>query len=740
MASVYCYVSRFSRGAAIDSLVLVDGREARVWTPPAQAASAADARATDADSGASSGSTLADEEHSAKVIKQGAAWIAGQLGSGKGQSKGDGPDLILCLDVDGGRCAWLTSAGGSQSAVLAAVDEAMSGPIEEGITGTVGGSVWAPTEGEPTTDLSVQGLTATLEAPARAFSFGKHASAAATERQRVAVLAMPDLAARLLVDELDSLGCGPTAVTSVWHAMAAAWDPQRADELQRGILAKAAPSPTDSVPSGSVTAVVLVDPGSEDGAQPARLVWSWTRGGALLAAGGQRVNRTSALAAASAATTDGDESLAPLPPPEPDTLELSRADLGRTVSEWLAWSLQLGAAPAQVICIGPKSISCAGFDGEAGLGQLAQTLARNWPGAAATAGIESDPVIASLMRLAAATGDTLGGENAQSALVMLSSRPGRLSRRSYAWMAAAVVLSGVGVGIIGFKLQGSASAAEERIAGLARTREELITSIKDMVPRALNPAVEQVPELQSKLNALLRAKQVVVPERPILTAFARLLTAAGTVPDAKLKGRASVGSNSVRATFAAASDKADALPNILKALRAQPAEGVPIVWEGVPKPAGADGERLYDIRGAWEDPKTTTPPLASVAPSGGTKPPAPPAPKAGPATNLKPGTTPADPAANPRANAPANPPRPGTPAPRAVPLNVPGANGANGTKVPTAIPGSVPAAKLAEAKAPGPNNFNPANLPPNPNPLAPQPDKPTAKPRDGGQSPAGGGK
>jgi hypothetical protein len=259
--------------------------------------------------------------------------------------------------------------------------------------------------------------------------------------QKLAFLSVPDVSARLFVDALDDKGVFVDRAISLWHAMAMAWDPAgpAAAGGARGgeVVASSAPA----------TAVVLVDPAG-------RLVWAWSRSGELLAAGSIRLvqERTEAAGA----------------------VVVGAPEIGRLATDWLGWSLQLGVAPARVVCVGPRTSE------EGGLSQqdLGMTLGRLWPGATVDLAVHEDPIGATLHRLATMEEDpAIPTGDGRTALIDLSRRPGRAHRAVFRWASLAVLAGAaalLGVAWKGFSA--AATANEEQ----RKKHDETIKAVTDV--------------------------------------------------------------------------------------------------------------------------------------------------------------------------------------------------------------------------------------------------------------------
>jgi hypothetical protein len=620
-------------------LTLVDGRESRVWhapragTPPAEGGGG--------ESG-EPGSGQGDPGPDAltEATRSAAAWIADQVGKGE-----SAPALTLCLDHDGARCSWLTAAGADDRSVAAAVAIAAEGSSvdDDPSAGPGFGAVWAPEHGEAGSDMSVQALA--VAAPRRAKGEPKSGggSDGAAARRRLAVLAVPDLAARLLIDELDKLGVRVEAVTSVWHCAAQAWDPARAEELTAGAMARAgrakeASEGLNGGPAGvlsagpeQVTAVVVIDPSG-------RLVWSWSRGGALIAAGGQRLRRVAdkppvadepGASGLAVSRADGAAEPARAAPAEAPAavVEVSRSDTGRVIGEWLAWSVQTGVAPTRVVCVGPANVVCAGLSddlpGAMGVGAVGSTLARDWPGAAGAGVVEDDPLGATLARLANAGPLSAGPPRATAdprvVLTALASRPGRAARGAYRWIAAALlVLAGL-IGVLAWRVDRAAAEATAGLEGLRAARAEKVRAVKDLVPRAADPAeLDPAGLLRSKVRDLLRRADAITPEKPILPTLVTILESIKAVPGAQFVGNVKLGVLEARFDVAVG-ENGDEGPRVLTELtnRTGKGPGSGVTWSGKPSTRGAAGQRIYEITGQWSKPERKAAAGADAGAAGG---------------------------------------------------------------------------------------------------------------------------
>lgn len=432
MSGPVCYLARADRG----------GRLARV-------------RLIRAGAGDESVHDLPAEGDDALAVRTGveaaARWIADELA----RAQGAGPRTLrlLVLDADGARCEWLSAPGVDEPVVAAAMAQA------EGLSATadgVGSASAAPTGGPwapPTTDeWTLQALGArAAPRPAR--------TDAGDAAQRLAVLSVPDVPARLLVDALDDMGVAVERALSLWHAAALAWDapaPASADGPE--VVAAVAP----------VVGIVLIDPAS------ARLLWCWSRGGELQAAGSMRV-----------------------PAGEDQLVRLAADDAARLATDWLAWSAQLGVAPARLVVLAPP-LGPGGDPTALSAPELGAALGRAWPGASIDLAQHEDPVGATLSRLARA--DAAPAEataDRRRSLVGLSGRPGRAHKALYRWAFVGLTAGALALAAVASQAYSAAGALR---AQAAQSRRELSERIVAAAPP--KSAIEQATAQDSPASYL----------------------------------------------------------------------------------------------------------------------------------------------------------------------------------------------------------------------------------------------
>lgn len=355
----------------------------------------------------------------------------------------------VCVDGAGMLCSWLTVPSASPAVVRAAYAQHGGFEIE--------------TSEEDVGDESVQALLPT----------GVNGTT-----RRVAAISVHDAAAGVFLDRLDDKGIAPSQIVSLWHAMASAWDPSaRQTPGGNRIVAQAAPT----------TAIVLVDP-------EGRVLWAWSRQGTLLAAGEIR--------SLTDVSMNGKERTSPLLTPQL---------AGRLVADWLAWSVQVGSAPARVICIMPEVPEREGTISHAEFGRR---LGEAWHGAAVDVAVHDDPIGATLERLAEDSPDTPECEPA-TALVGLSTRPARAHRGMY--YGAAVVLTALALMALGvsIKLWRAAGGVKARLPQVEAATREMLASVDTRLASDLDPLRALDSRITARRQELSAAAKFTKP-RPIL--------------------------------------------------------------------------------------------------------------------------------------------------------------------------------------------------------------------------------
>ncbi len=295
---------------------------------------------------------------------------------------------------------------------------------------------------------------------------------------RAAVLAVRDPAAGLFLDELDALGVRVHAVDSIWHLIAAAWDPstplrEHADE---GELIVASDAP--------LSAVCVLD-------AEGKLVWSWTRGGRLVAAGQIRV------------------------PARDGSVHLREGSLARLNADWLAWSSQLGEAPRRVVFIASRG---AGDDSELLSAQMIRDgLAKALPLATVDLALVEDALGETCRRVAGYRGEAISPPTDPSrSLVALANRPSRAHRGMHRWLAISLLALGVLAAAVAGTLLDQAS---EYRAGAMAFREELARvyqSSNTSEPASGMSAVTKLQEMVADAEQKRDEDDNITAPRPVL--------------------------------------------------------------------------------------------------------------------------------------------------------------------------------------------------------------------------------
>jgi len=652
------------------------------------------------------------------AIKACAQWIRKGLESVPGE-----PQLTLCLDMDGSRCSWYSAPSADEQLVSAAISAAqLAGENAE----SPGSLAWLGRH-EVGTDISVQPLA---EPTTRAKQKSRKRTGDTTP-QRVAVLASADLGIRLLLDELDLLSSTPARVVSLMHLLGEGWQDRKA------------------APDSECAATIIIDPRGQ-------LIWSWTgnasAGGVTLLCGGTIRLRTTLneISLGIAEGTDPaqtvlarrDETPADTTDVGRGVIEISRGDIGRLITEWLAWSTQLGLAPRRVSCVGPANVVCAGLDDDLphapGIAAMAQTIGRAWSGAIVSAKVDDDPILSTLRQSVIACNDLgIPGAKPKSpgvkaalraseaepvdgrlGLLELSRRPGRASRRVYAWNFVMLVGAAVLVASVGYKLQSAAGTLDEQRLARANATSELLLTVRDVAPGAATDP-DPAAILRRSLKDMEETQKKITSERPVLTELARVMRAIDTLTDRQLELKSlALGSNEA-GLFSLNMSEADTSTILSQRMAEQTATGPWMDWKGgQTRPTKlTDGQPQayqFTIAGVWVE----TPKPKSTSSAAGPK----------PTTTTQPPATPSAPAASAS-----------TPPPEPAGANSvkPPASGAPETPAPgTATPAPTPTPTPTPPPTPAPAPSTPPPAPAPETPDAPSPDAP-AKP-DPALGPTGG--
>ncbi len=368
-------------------------------------------------------------------VDTGARWLRDRLVS----SRAGASLSLLCLDVEGGVCSWLSAPAGSAAtgAMIGAIARGMGGAGEgEGESGG-GRRAASPVEyyaGDPYSS-SIQSL-----------EVGDGGGAAL---KRMPVLAVSDVPARLLLDALDRQNVSVEAAASLWHVMAHAWDPAAVPASGGDAVEAEAP----------VTGVLVVD------VEAGRLLWTWSSAGQLLVAGSVRLRRVAAESTELVEADGGMGAGAPL------VLTYGEQDVSRLTVEWLAWAAQVGRAPARLVCV---------LADRAQAGAFGHALGEAWKGASVDVVVQEDPVGATLSRAVDVLERTPAGggeDDPAMSLVELTSRPGRSHRRLYMWWSGAIAAAALLMGVVGWQMNSAAAESRDAAAEWRGRQEEAIRQV-----------------------------------------------------------------------------------------------------------------------------------------------------------------------------------------------------------------------------------------------------------------------
>ncbi len=638
MSHAVVYLRRTGGGAALSGATLVHARGQAEWSavlstprtrlgPSPTTENPANSAVGNAPEGPEV-RTLTEAQPLAAAATSLASWISKQLATVPGQ-----PELTVCLDLDGSRCGWLSAPGTDETLVAAAISSAQL----ESQTGEGNSALAWLGAGELGSDFSAQPL---------AGPSGKSAKAAAlAPAQRVVVLATPDLAARLVLDELDKLNITPARVVSLWHVITEVW--QSASPASRSAAA-AASSPTNPnvvgevASSAAVAASVVIDP-------EGRLAWTWSSDRGLVACGSMLLRRVvSTPQNAGVAASDSPGSLAvidePSTAPDPDApslVEITRSDVGRLITEWLAFATQTGVAPSRLVCIGPDNLVCAGLDDDlphaSAVSAVGQTLGRVWPNTAVVAQIDPAPIVSTLRRAVVQANDLgLPGQrladkskNAASRAVLvdvtdgraglpeLSRRPGRASRKVYAWNFVMLAVASGLIAALGYKLSSVAGDFKQREIAEKNNLQDLLLEVRDVAPKAKD-AFDPATSLRETIREMEQVRREIKPEKPVLAELTRVLNALSELNDTKAELNSLTLGSALAGSLAITVETADTGTVIGQALINQPSGTPWLEWsQGRTRSRIQDGKttREYSTAGLWkETPRPAQPPRPAVTP------------------------------------------------------------------------------------------------------------------------------
>lgn len=449
MTHAAVYLSTSDRGARLRQLrVLVGDRDER-WSAPEDTSSAPDA-------------PLPEHERDA------ARWLKARLAADR-RTK----DRVAALVVDGSGSmfAWSDIPPGVEPLT---VSESLmrAGSVPADVMGVESEPV-SPLVTAPEIDLP-EGLSIEpLADPSN--------QAGDQSVRRVALGAVPDLASRLLLDQLDALGIETTTVMSVWHAISLAWtSPTSSPDHSSDDAIIDAPSQSPTL------GAVVIDPESK------RLLWAWTQSHKAIACGSCKLAR------------DGSA---------PDWV------FARLCAEWIGWASQLGATPARVLVIQPPLSHTTSTASQASPPPStpvapAALLAKHWPQCTVDAVEMDDPLLATVSRAA----DRIEGDPSQAEseqLRTLTERPGRLERSSRRWTSIGMIVAALAMGIGAWRLSEAAGQAELAASQVRELWRDHVTVIDE---RALEPGVlDPILYLEDELAARQREVAPVARRRPVMT-------------------------------------------------------------------------------------------------------------------------------------------------------------------------------------------------------------------------------
>jgi len=454
-----------------------------------------------------------------------AGWISDQL-----RATRDTRTLsMLCLDVDGSTCCWLSSPS-EEPSILNVVARSSSALQSESDTarGSAAIDFYAPS----VQDSSIQALSradATGSTSAQRSSDQRKSKAAEKVRraaggptvasQRLAILAMTDVPARLLVDALDKASIPVESAASLWHAMALAWDP---GWTASGEANAAGADPLVSLAATEICATIVIDVGSNlsaphggtsglgggGGGVCPRLIWCWSRGGQLLVAGSMRLRTASAASSNISADAPAPESAISSAGPV-----IGEDEAGRLTAEWLGWAAQLSCSPRSVTCLMPS--------GDPGLvAAFGTTMAKLWPQSSFDAAMHADPVEATLFRAAdrlEQTPKAAGVASSGTSLISLASRHGRAHRNLYIWSSLTVAACAVVAGAVALQLRSLTAGAKAQTQSVMSQSAKLVTEyFPDARPGPGYSLLMATNDEVAKLRNLSEPPRRTEPRLPIL--------------------------------------------------------------------------------------------------------------------------------------------------------------------------------------------------------------------------------
>ena len=429
MSDRICYLERTDRGLALAGVRLVGGHSDDHWN-------------------ATTGGT---PEAVLETIDDAAVWIRQRLKSGGGASK---LLPILCLDTDGAVCTWTKPEDTTPEMINAAIDQ-LDSDHEDDLEGTIPSSM-----GERFPNLPLE------------VNYESLSHEQTSDGSRRAVVAAPDIPARLLIDQLDSMGIRIGRVENIWSLIAQSWDPGAPHRSSSSSSSRASQRVIST--DDPICGCVVLDP------HRSRLIWTWSKEGQLLAAGSMCVNQGA------------------------EGPQFHESDLSRLCADWIGWASQLGVAPLRVVLVLPEHED--GLDAN----QFGSVFTKHWPTATTDLVTDPDPILATL-RAALTIQEGATEQHSQSDL---SNRPGRSHRKMYRWAGAALVIAGVAVGWTATSLYAQGSATMDEAKSIRSGMVEEIMKLQPPITQLRLPTVE----LQARLDRLISRSgpMQVTPTKPIL--------------------------------------------------------------------------------------------------------------------------------------------------------------------------------------------------------------------------------
>ncbi len=380
---------------------------------------------------------------------------------------------IACLDVNEGLCTWIQAPSAAPQVVHATLRER----AQEWGESWIGDGVEVLTEDHDAgSRMTLLPTWMTRKKSDEQPAPDAHGPTAA----HLPVISFPDAITRLWHDALDSRGVRVDLAMSLWHAAALVWP--------------------DNPSESEITATLLIESGH-------RIVWAWSRGDALVASGAYTI-----------------------PAPDPDvegsepTEDEAVPGAQRLVLDWLTWSSQLGACPANLVLVGRDTDAWK------------NAITTQWPDMKSRCIREDDPTLATVTRLQTDLSSATRRERrSRYCITSLTSRPTRAVRNRYLVAGAALLLLAAAVGGLGYRFSSKAALHSARI-------DEVRSSLRSDLERLNDPEVLRTTNPRLYLEGQLLLKRTEggefrepYPPRPLLGEIERFLGVIGQHEDVKLQ-------------------------------------------------------------------------------------------------------------------------------------------------------------------------------------------------------------